>query len=44
MIIHIAKIDKNTDRTLDFVFSRFRDFSFTIILKQKPKGVTRMPR
>ena len=32
----------NTDRTLDVVFSRFRGFSFTITLRQKPKGVTRM--
>ncbi len=26
---------------LDVVFSRFRGFSFTITLRQKPKGVTR---
>ena len=32
----------NTDRTLDVVFSRFRGFSFTITLRQKPKGVTHM--
>ena len=30
-----------TDGTLDVVFSRFRGFSFTISLRQKPKGVTR---
>ena len=30
------------DRTLDVVFSRFRGFSFTITLRQKTKGVTRM--
>ena len=31
-----------TDRTLDVVFSRFRVFSFSINLRQKPKEVTRM--
>ena len=31
-----------TDRTLDVVFSRFRGFSFTKTLRQKPKGITRM--
>ena len=31
-----------TDRTLDIVFLRFLGFSFTITLRQKPKGVTRM--
>ena len=35
-------INKNTDRTLDVVFSRFRGFSFIITLRQKPKEVTRM--
>ena len=29
------------DRTLDIVFSRFWEFSFTISLWSKPKGVTR---
>ena len=33
---------KCTDWTLDVVFSRFRGFSFTITLRQKPKGVPRM--
>ena len=31
-----------TDKTLDAVFSRFRGFSFTKTLWQKPQGVTRM--
>ena len=33
-------INNNTDKTLDFVFTRSRRFSFTITLWQKPKGVT----
>ena len=33
-----------TDRTLDIVFSRFRDFSLTLTLRQKPKEVTCMWR
>ena len=37
-----SKINNNTDRLLDVVFSRFRGFSFTITLKQKPKEITRM--
>ena len=37
------EINYNTDRTLDVVFSRFRGFSFTITLRQKPKGVTGCP-
>ena len=37
-----AQIDNNTDRRLDVVFSRLRGFSFTIIMRQRPKGVTRM--
>ena len=32
-------MNKNTDRTLDVVFSRFRGFSFTITLRQKSKVV-----
>ena len=36
-------INNNTDRILDVVFSRFRVFSFTITLRQTPKGVTCMP-
>jgi len=32
-------MNKNTDRTLDVVFSRFRGFSFTITLRQKRKVV-----
>ena len=44
MIIRNAYTNKDTDRTLDVFFSRFRDFSSSIILRQKPKGVTRMPR
>ena len=32
-----------TDRTLDVVFSRLKDFSFATTLRQKPEGVTRMP-
>ena len=36
------RLINNTERTLDVVFSRFRDFSFTRTLRQKPKGVTRM--
>ena len=35
------KMNNNTDRTLDVVFSRFRGFSFTITLRQKPKWVRR---
>ena len=35
------RLINNTDGTLDVVFSRFRGFSFTISLRQKPKGVTR---
>ena len=31
-----------TDNTLDVVFARFRGFSFTITLRQKPKEVMRM--
>ena len=31
-----------TDNTLDVVFARFRGFSFTITLRQKPKIVMRM--
>ena len=37
----IHRLIKITDRTLDVVFSRFRGFSFTITLSQKPKGVPR---
>ena len=37
------QFNDNTDRTLDVVFSRFRGFSFTITMRQKPKGVTRIP-
>ena len=32
-------MNKNTDRTLDVVFSRFRGFLFTITLRQKRKVV-----
>ena len=32
----------NTDRTLDVAFSRLKGFSFTITLRQRPKGVTRI--
>ena len=35
-------INNNTERTLDVVFSRFRGFLFTISLRQKSKGVTRI--
>ena len=40
----IATIDYFTipDRTLDVVFSKFRGFSFTITLRQQPKGVRRI--
>ena len=31
--------NNNTDRTPDVFFSKFRDFSFTITLRQKPKGL-----
>ena len=34
------QINNNTDRTLDDVLSRYRGFSFTITLRQSPKGVT----
>ena len=34
----------NTDKTIDVVFSGFRGFSFTITLRQKPKGVQRRQR
>ena len=37
-----SQFNNNTDRTLDVVFSRFRGFSFTITLRQRLKGVTRM--
>ena len=37
-----SQINKNKDRTQDVAFSRFRVFSFTITLRQKPKGVTHM--
>ena len=40
--IHEPKINNNTTITLDVVFSRFRVFSFTITLRQKPKRATRM--
>jgi len=40
--IHTIDYLKITARTLDFVFSRFRGFSFTITLKQKLKGVPLM--
>ena len=36
------RLINKTDRTLDVVFYRFRSFSFTITLRQKPKEVTRM--
>ena len=36
------RLSKITDRTLDVVFSRFSSISFTITLRQKPKGVTRI--
>ena len=34
--------NKNRDRTLYVVFSRFWGFSFNIALRQQPKGATRM--
>ena len=34
--------NNNTDKILDVVFSRFRGFSFTKTLRQRPKGVTHM--
>ena len=40
--IHGHRLINNTDRTLDVVFSRLRDYSFTITLRQRPKGVTCM--
>ena len=40
----IHRLITNTDRTLDVVFSRFKVFSFTVILRQKPNGVTRRQR
>ena len=39
---YISQIDKNTDRTLDVFFSRFRGFSFILTIRQRPKVVTRM--
>ena len=36
------RLINKTNRTLDVVFYRFRSFSFTITLRQKPKEVTRM--
>jgi len=33
----MTMINNNTDRTLDVVFSRFKGFSVTITLRQKPK-------
>ena len=36
------RLIKITDRKLDVVFSRFRGFSFTITLRQTPKGDARM--
>ena len=46
IILKCETIDynNNIDKTLDVVFSRFRGFSFTITLRQKPKKVMRMPR
>ena len=32
-------INNNTDRPLYVLFSRFSGFTFTISLRQKPKGV-----
>ena len=37
------RLINKTDRTLDVVFSRFSGFSFTITLRQRPKGVMCMP-
>ena len=39
-----TRLIKITNRTLDFVFSRFISISFIITLRQKPKGVTRSRR
>ena len=36
-------INDNTDRTLYVVDSKFRGFSFTITLRQRHKGFTRIP-
>ena len=36
------RLSKITDSTLDVVFSRFRSISFTITLREKPNGVTRI--
>ena len=41
LICH-CDINNNPDRKLDVVFSRFSSFSFTMILRQWPKGVKRM--
>ena len=41
-LMQISQINNNTDRTLDVFFSRFRGFSFTIILRQMPKGMPRL--
>ena len=41
-ILSTTWIHINTDRTQDVVFSILRGFSFTITLRQKPKGATRM--
>ena len=38
------RLIKITDRALDVVFSRFRGLSFTLTLRQKPKGVPRKQR
>ena len=34
---HNHRLNNNADRTLDVIFSRFRGFSFTITISQKPK-------
>ena len=42
--VNIHRLITITDRALDVVFSRFRDFSFTLTLRQKSKVVTRSLR
>ena len=42
--LNYPQINNNTDRTPDFVFLIFKGFSFTITLRQKPKGVPRRQR
>ena len=43
-VVFSHRLISNTDRALEVVFSIFRGFPFTITLRQRPKGVTRMLR